>query len=86
MRLFNVVLPFLYVSLGLLSLLVASFFIFSFYLLSRVRRRDPFVCVCELFGGFWFGLGATCTDKRNIVLLIPRRDVIIYIVETNGIK
>ncbi len=35
----------------------------------------------------WAGEGgATCTDKRNIVLLIPRRNVIIYIVETNGIK
>ena len=36
--------------------------------------------------GEWGGGGATCTDKRNIVLLIPRRNVIIYIVETNGIK
>ena len=45
--------------LWLLSLLVASFFFLSFflfYLLSRGRRRDPFLCVCELFGFFlvWF--------------------------------
>ena len=32
------------------------FFSFLFYLLSRVRRRDPFLCVCDLFGVFWFGL------------------------------
>ena len=39
-------------------ILVASFssgcffFSFLFYLLSR----DPFLCVCDLFGFFWFGL------------------------------
>ena len=38
---------------------------------------------CSDLGG---GGGVSCTDKRNIVLLIPRRNVIIYIVETNGIK